>query len=52
VAGFTAAMRRLLTDEPRRAELQARGRERVQRFTLEAMGEAMWHVCRQIGHPR
>ena len=43
-AAITAAVRRLLDDRERAAELVARGRERVRRFTWERCAEGIWAV--------
>jgi hypothetical protein len=47
VAGFAAAFERVLNDSALTADLIRRGRERVQRFTLERLGAEMLAVYRR-----
>ena len=47
VAGFTDAYRRVLNDAALTADLVRRGRKRVERFTLDRLGEEMLAVYRR-----
>ncbi len=47
---LAAALVRLATDEERRRELIARGRERARQFTWESAVEKTYAVYRELGH--
>ena len=50
VEQLAAALVRLATDEERRRELIARGRERARQFTWESAVEKTYAVYRELGH--